>query len=51
MYSKRYLESQLAVALGGRVAEEIAFGEEEVTTGASGDLQQARSIARRMGSP
>jgi len=48
MYSKRYLESQLAVALGGRVAEEIAFGEEEVTTGASGDLQQVRSIARRM---
>merc|ERR1719269_421574 len=48
MYSKRYLESQLAVALGGRVAEEIAFGEEEVTTGASGDPQQVRSIARRM---
>merc|ERR1719229_1785570 len=48
MYSKRYLEGQLAVALGGRVAEEIAFGEEEVTTGASGDLQQVRNIARRM---
>merc|ERR1719183_2876584 len=48
MYSKRYLKSQLAVALGGRVAEEIAFGEEEVTTGASNDLQQVRNIARRM---
>merc|ERR1712151_1105014 len=48
MYSKRYLEAQLAVALGGRVAEEISFGEEEVTTGASGDLQQVRNIARRM---
>jgi len=48
MYSKRYLQSQLAVALGGRVAEEIIFGEEEVTTGASGDLQQVRQIARRM---
>ena len=48
MYSKRYLEAQLSVALGGRVAEEIAFGEDEVTTGASGDLQQVRQIARRM---
>jgi len=48
MYSKRYLEAQLAVALGGRVAEEIIYGEEEVTTGASNDLQQVRSIARRM---
>merc|ERR1719326_2307165 len=48
MYSKRYLEAQLAVALGGRVAEEIIFGEDEVTTGASNDLQQVRSIARRM---
>ena len=48
MYSKRYLEAQLCVALGGRVAEEIIFGEEEVTTGASNDLQQVRNIARRM---
>merc|ERR1719382_1061081 len=48
LYSKRYLESQLAVALGGRVAEEIVYGEEEVTTGASNDLQQVRNIARRM---
>merc|ERR1719409_1715810 len=48
MYSLRYLKAQLAVALGGRCAEEIIFGEDEVTTGASGDLQQVRSIARRM---
>jgi len=48
MYSKKYLLSQLCVALGGRVAEEIVYGEEEVTTGASGDLQQVRNIARRM---
>ena len=48
MYSKRYLERQLAVALGGRVAEEIIYGEDEVTTGASDDLQQVRNIARRM---
>jgi len=48
MYSKKYLQSQLAVALGGRVAEELIYGEDEVTTGASGDLQQVRNIARRM---
>merc|ERR1719221_367436 len=48
MYSKRYLENQLAVALGGRVAEEVIYGQEEVTTGASNDLQQVRNIARRM---
>jgi len=48
LYSKRYLKGQLAVALGGRVAEEIVYGEDEVTTGASNDLQQVRNIARRM---
>jgi len=48
MYSLKYLKAQLAVALGGRVAEELIFGEDEVTTGASNDLQQVRSIARRM---
>merc|ERR1711976_538016 len=48
LYSKRYLKDQLAVALGGRVVEEMVYGPEEITTGASGDLQQVRSIARRM---
>merc|ERR1712151_125123 len=48
MYSKKYLQSQLTVALGGRVAEEIIYGKEEITTGASNDLQQVRNIARRM---
>jgi len=48
LYSKRYLQNQLAVALGGRVVEEIVYGEEEITTGASGDLQQVTNIARRM---
>jgi cell division protease FtsH len=48
MYTKRYLEGQLQVALGGRVAEEIIYGKEEITTGASNDLQQVRNIARRM---
>jgi len=36
------------VALGGRVAEEIIYGVDEITTGASNDLQQVRNIARRM---
>ncbi|KAJ8598463.1 hypothetical protein CTAYLR_006870 [Chrysophaeum taylorii] len=48
LYSLRYLKAQLAVALGGRVAEELAYGAEEVTTGASNDLQQVRNLARRM---
>merc|ERR1740138_1177793 len=48
MYTKKYLEGQLTVALGGRVAEEIIYGKEEITTGASNDLQQVRNIARRM---
>ena len=48
LYSKSYLKGQLAVALGGRVAEEIVYGSEEITTGASNDLQQVRNIARRM---
>ena len=38
----------MAVALGGRVAEEIVYGEEEVTTGASNDLQQVANVARQM---
>jgi len=48
MYSYKFLKGQLAVALGGRVAEELVFGRDEVTTGASNDLQQVRNIARRM---
>merc|ERR1719262_856142 len=48
MYSKKYLQAQLAVALGGRVAEELVFGADGITTGASNDLQQVRNIARRM---
>lgn len=48
MYSKQYLESQLAVALGGRVAEELIYGEDMVTTGASNDMEQVANIAKRM---
>jgi ATP-dependent Zn protease len=35
---------QMAVALGGRIAEEIIFGEDDITTGASGDFQQVCCI-------
>jgi len=48
LYSRRYLEAQLAVALGGRVAEELVYGADEVTTGASSDLQRVADVARRM---
>lgn len=48
LFSRSYLQNQMAVALGGRVAEEIIFGEEEVTTGASNDLQQVARVARQM---
>ena len=42
------LTSRLAVMFGGRAAEEMIFGKENVTTGAGGDIQQATAIARRM---
>ena len=48
LYSRTYLQCQMAVALGGRVAEEIIYGEDEVTTGASNDLQQVAQTARQM---
>ncbi len=48
LYSRSYLQNQMAVALGGRIAEEIIYGEEEVTTGASNDLQQVARVARQM---
>jgi len=48
LYSRAYLQNQMAVALGGRVAEELIYGEDEVTTGASNDLQQVARVARQM---
>ncbi|MGB3493997.1 MAG: ATP-dependent zinc metalloprotease FtsH3 [Elainellaceae cyanobacterium] len=48
LYSRSYLQNQMAVALGGRIAEEIIFGDEEVTTGASNDLVQVARVARQM---
>ena len=48
LYSRGYLENQMCVALGGRIAEEIIFGPEDVTTGASNDFQQVSRTARLM---
>jgi cell division protease FtsH len=47
-YSKRRLESQLSSLFGGRVAEELIFGTDSVTTGASNDIERATLIARNM---
>lgn len=47
-YSKIRLESQIATLFGGRIAEELIFGEGAVTTGASNDIQRATEIARNM---
>jgi cell division protease FtsH len=47
-YSKQRLESQISSMFGGRVAEELIFGAEAVTTGASNDIKRATEIARSM---
>ncbi len=46
--SKERLESQIASLFGGRIAEELIFGPEHVTTGASNDIQRTTEIARNM---
>jgi len=46
--SKSYYMSELKVALAGRAAEEIVYGSDEITTGASGDYNQAYQVARNM---
>ena len=48
LYTKQYLKNKLAVALGGHAAEEIIYGVENVTTGATSDFKQATDIARKM---
>lgn len=47
-HSKRRLESQLSSLYGGRIAEELIFGADNVTTGASNDISRATNIARKM---
>ena len=47
-YSKRRLESQLSSLYGGRIAEELIFGIDSVTTGASNDIQRASELASNM---
>ena len=47
-YTKDWLEGQLVMLFGGRVAEEMIFGPEKVTTGAGNDIERATRMARRM---
>jgi len=48
LVSRAQLRARIMGALGGRAAEQVVFGHEEVTTGAGGDIQQVASIARQM---
>ena len=47
-FSRRRLESQIASLFGGRIAEELIFGADAVTTGASNDIERATGLARNM---
>ncbi|MGH8029533.1 MAG: ATP-dependent zinc metalloprotease FtsH, partial [Arenimonas sp.] len=47
-YSKQRLNSSICSLFGGRIAEELVFGPENVTTGASNDIERATDIARKM---
>ncbi|WP_375606530.1 MULTISPECIES: ATP-dependent zinc metalloprotease FtsH [unclassified Bartonella] len=46
--SYRWMISRLAIMMGGRVAEELKFGKENITSGASSDIEQATKLARAM---
>ena len=48
LHSRTYLLSTLQVLMGGRLAEEVTFGPETVTTGAGNDLERATELARKM---
>jgi len=47
-YSRERLESSISSLFGGRIAEELIFGQDSVTTGASNDIERATEIARNM---
>jgi len=47
-YRKEWMEGQLAMLFGGRVAEEMTFGPQAVTTGAGNDIERATAMARKM---
>lgn len=47
-HSKKHLESQISSLFGGRIAEELIYGKDSVTTGASNDIERATSLARSM---
>jgi cell division protease FtsH len=47
-YTKEWLEGQLTMLFGGRVAEVLVFGEKKITTGAGNDIERATDIGRRM---
>ncbi|HHJ36564.1 MAG TPA: ATP-dependent zinc metalloprotease FtsH [Gammaproteobacteria bacterium] len=47
-HSKKFLESQISSLFGGRIAEELIYGKDSVTTGASNDIERATDIARNM---
>lgn len=47
-YNKRHLESMISSLYGGRIAEDVIYGEEMVTTGASNDIERATDIAKKM---
>ena len=47
-YTKEYILSQIAILMGGRIAEELYFGADHVTTGASNDIERATELARSM---
>ena len=47
-HARDYLEASLTIAMGGRLAEELIFGADKVTTGASSDIKMATELVRRM---
>ncbi len=47
-HTKEFLTSQIAILMGGRIAEEIYFGDANVTTGASNDIERATDLAQAM---